>query len=735
MQAKIIERVVADLRAQSYRQDAQANDAALLEAFLTRRDQTAFAVLVQRHGPMVLGVCRRILGHAQDAEDAFQAAFWVLARKAHAVRPRGYVGNWLYGVAVRTALKARGLRRRRRELQVDAMPPQMVAPVEPNHDVQAVLDEEIERLPAKYRLAVVLCELQGCSRMKAAKQLGVAEGTLSSRLAYARRLLAKRLQARGVALAVGGGTITLAEQIAGAAVPHALLASTIQAASATAPSSAAIASLVKGMVAAMFLSKLKQIAALALLCAVALGFGLGSRHLWTDANANEPPATNSADQAEQAPPLLPVAQPRTKAGKTDPQAKDTLLGLWRVLQIETRYRMQEGAGAGPLDTGGVRAFGAGNVGPKGGGAVVPKGGGGPPPRAGQTTVYDGLENGKSFLRIAADQALWTTKSNREKFHLTIGPGTFDYTLEDQNRPVLGIYVLDGNQLRLYFYGGPDKESRPKGPKDAYQTWTLMRPPTRQQIYQRLDQLQGDWKAVSGEFNGEAFLPRELKSVSLNIRDGHWQMTGPNQPGQPDAVPRRFFNAQYEFVLDNDGPRNLLIVQSAGPQPSEQRILYELRGDELKVCWSTRWDRKAGGVSETPKEFKTTPGSDLVLFVLKRPKDEPETLPPGAPGSGNTTPSESAPAKTVDTKLIVKVHAVADLMDAKAGKEAVSLIQVITKTIEPTSWELVGGNGSIEYFPEGKSLVINQTADIHMRIVALLIEMRQAKMEQERKQAK
>src|SRR5262245_58248269 len=134
MQAKIIERVVADLRAQSYRHDSQTNDAALMDAFVARRDQAAFAALVQRHGPMVLGVCRRVLGHVQDAEDAFQATFWVLARKTSAVRPRAYVGNWLYGVAVRTALKARGLRRRRREYQVDAMPLNMLPEKETNHD-------------------------------------------------------------------------------------------------------------------------------------------------------------------------------------------------------------------------------------------------------------------------------------------------------------------------------------------------------------------------------------------------------------------------------------------------------------------------------------------------------------------------------------------------------------------------------------------------------------------------
>src|SRR5438876_560933 len=180
MPTKLIDRVVTDLRTWSLPQGKQASDAVLLDAFLGRRDEAAFAALVQRHGPMVFGVCRRILGHAQDAEDAFQAVFWVLARKAATVRPRAWVGNWLYGVAVRTALKARGLRRRRREHQVSAMPPQPISPAEPNGDVQAILDEEIERLPGKYRLAVVLCELEGRGRKEAADQLRIPEGTLSS---------------------------------------------------------------------------------------------------------------------------------------------------------------------------------------------------------------------------------------------------------------------------------------------------------------------------------------------------------------------------------------------------------------------------------------------------------------------------------------------------------------------------------------------------------------------------
>src|SRR5262245_14955222 len=348
MPAKLIERVVTDLRTWSLPQEKQPGDDVLMSAFLARRDESAFAALVQRHGPMVLGVCRRILGHAQDAEDAFQAVFWVLSRKAGAVRPRAWVGNWLYGVAVRTALRARGLRRRCREHQVQAMPPQPIAPREPNGDAHAILDEEIERLPAKYRLAVVLCELEGRGRGEAAVQLGIPEGTLSSRLAYARRLLAKRLQARGVVLAAGGVTALLGEPV-GAALPQTLLASTMQAASATGKTSATVMTLAKGAMAAMFLTKLKQAAALALLSAVALGIGFGSRYLRAEADEPIQAAPVEPDRQEPTAPLL--GQAKGNVGKSAAQMKDSILGLWRVLQIDRRVQVQAGM---PMMPGGPR---------------------------------------------------------------------------------------------------------------------------------------------------------------------------------------------------------------------------------------------------------------------------------------------------------------------------------------------------------------------------------------------
>lgn len=174
-------------------------DGELLVRFLAHRDEAAFAALVRRHAAMVLGVCRRVLGNAADADDAFQAAFVVLVRKAHDLVERTNVGNLLYGIAFRTALKAKAMAAKRRTLEARAIAPE---PRADQTELLAALDEELAKLPDKYREPVVLCELEGRSRHEIAKALGVAEGTLSSRLAAAHRILEKRLKSRGFAGAV-----------------------------------------------------------------------------------------------------------------------------------------------------------------------------------------------------------------------------------------------------------------------------------------------------------------------------------------------------------------------------------------------------------------------------------------------------------------------------------------------------------------------------------------------------
>jgi RNA polymerase sigma factor (sigma-70 family) len=250
-------------------------DGELLARFVASRDEDSFAALVRRHGPMVLGVCRRMLRHAQDAEDCFQATFMVLARKAATVK-RESVSSWLYAVAYRTSLEAKAInaRRRAREMQVQEMPHPEVLPSE-SQDWRPWLDQELNRLPEPYRAAIVACDLEGRSRKDAAHLLGLAEGTLSSRLARGRRLLAKRLAPYGLSLSGATLATMLGENAALAQLPAALLSSTTKAAVLVAAGeftavSASSAILMKGVMKSMFIAKLKLIVG-AVMIVTALG--------------------------------------------------------------------------------------------------------------------------------------------------------------------------------------------------------------------------------------------------------------------------------------------------------------------------------------------------------------------------------------------------------------------------------------------------------------------------------
>jgi RNA polymerase sigma factor (sigma-70 family) len=315
---------------------AGRTDGQLLSRFIDRRDEAAFAALVQRHGPMVWGVCRRLLANHQDAEDAFQATFLVLVRKAATVLPREMVANWLYGVACTTAHRGKvaAAKARRRQRQLVEMPEPAVAEPDPGADLRALLDQELARLPDHYRGVVVLCDLEGKTRTEAARQLGLPEGTVASRLARARAMLAKRLARHGPALSGGTLAAVLSRQAASACVPFSVTSSTIKAATLVAAGQAAgagvtslkVAALTEGVLKTMLLSKLKNAAAALLMVFVvtATAGAILSRNLvaqppQTEKNVTE--AEKAVAQAEKALHEAKRALHEAKA-KADRQAAD-----------------------------------------------------------------------------------------------------------------------------------------------------------------------------------------------------------------------------------------------------------------------------------------------------------------------------------------------------------------------------------------------------------------------------
>jgi RNA polymerase sigma-70 factor (ECF subfamily) len=247
-------------------------DRHLLERFVATRDEAAFATLVQRHGPMLLAVCRRLLPDAHEAEDAFQATFLVLVHKAGSIRQPERLGPWLHGVACRTAAQARqAARHRARTRQTAARPDGDPAVEVLDRELRQVLDEEVDRLAPKFRAPLVLFYLEGKTTEEVAHQLGCPKGTVLSRLARGRERLQRRLVRRGVAPAVGLLAGTLAEQAAPAAVPAALAQQTVQAA-VDGALSATVTALTKGVLRTMLLTKLKiaGVVLLTVLAAVAL---------------------------------------------------------------------------------------------------------------------------------------------------------------------------------------------------------------------------------------------------------------------------------------------------------------------------------------------------------------------------------------------------------------------------------------------------------------------------------
>jgi RNA polymerase sigma factor (sigma-70 family) len=211
-----------------------SGDRRLLRRFVASGDGAAFADLVQRHGPLVLSLCRRLLQDAHDAEDAFQATFLVLAQQAAAIRRPDSLASWLYGVAYRLAgkMRAQAARRRQLERRIADRPAANLAAELTWRELCAALDEELARLPDHLRTPLLLCYTEGKTQDEAARQLGWPRGTFKRRLERARELVRGRLCRRGLALSAVLTAALLADPAAGAAVPAALVERTVRAAAA-----------------------------------------------------------------------------------------------------------------------------------------------------------------------------------------------------------------------------------------------------------------------------------------------------------------------------------------------------------------------------------------------------------------------------------------------------------------------------------------------------------------------
>lgn len=316
-----------------------ASDGALLERYAHRQEEAAFAELLERHGPMILGVCRRYLGNSPDADDAFQATFLVLVRKAGSIAKSESIGSWLYGVAYRIALRAKtnADQRHSQQRQVEDMASRAESSNLRNPDLRPILDEEVQKLPAKYRQAVVLCYLEGRTTEQAAQQIGCPFGTVSSRLARARDLLRTRLTRRGLTVASAAVPVLFAENAAPAAVPAALTHATLTLAqelvvaglaTSAGVASANVSALTEGAIQAMWISKLKGIAAM---LGVAVGL-TGSALFVHQALAERPVAV--AQTAD-----TPKPAPEVKGSKADltPATFSTLHTLVRPQANEWRH--------------------------------------------------------------------------------------------------------------------------------------------------------------------------------------------------------------------------------------------------------------------------------------------------------------------------------------------------------------------------------------------------------------
>jgi RNA polymerase sigma factor (sigma-70 family) len=602
----------------------EISDCQLLEAFITRQDAAAFGVLVRRHGPLVFGVCKRVLGHTQDAEDAFQVTFLVLARKAATVVPREALGNWLYGVAYRTARRARAvaIRRRAREKQVETMPEPITKPPRPVPDWEPILDDELSKLADKYRLPLVLCDLEGQPCKQVALRLKIPLGTLFSRLSRARRALAQRLRERGIDSTGGALAIILDGKVVLAQVPHRLVSRTIQAATTvavgsvtTVPLSANVAALTQGVLKAMFWNKLKVVSAVLSLAVVCLVGGTGtlvSRAVQLDAPMSKLRQAPNEDR-EQAVKLsyrlgdiLSARFFLKNAGKEPVQVsypRQLTESYYKALQLtDNRGReisipltRQHPEPVGWLScrlASGEQAEVQGNL-----------------LALDQAAAKQATE---TMLRVEPGRSYgvrYTLPNYGDTKAAELQTGTFTFQVIERGvtKPK---HLSEEDLKKCIAWGTPGKNGVQVGmllvPAEGGNSST--RPETQDTADEDREALQGGWEGESGERDGEALADEEIKKVRISIKGDRMLLI----PGA-EWTPLR---------IKLDTARNPKVLEATAIEGRDKDktvpVIYRLDkvADTLTLCF----DETHG--KAVPRDFAARKGSGLMLLILKHERRAP-----------------------------------------------------------------------------------------------------------------
>jgi RNA polymerase sigma factor (sigma-70 family) len=395
----------------------QQSDLQVLQQFIAEHDESAFAVLVRRHGGMVLEVARGVLRHQQDAEDVFQAVFLVLARKAHTIRKHQALSSWLHGVAFRLALKvkSRSDRRRDREARAADRSAENSADDLTLRELRVLVHEELYRLPEKYRAPLLLCYWEGKTQDEAAGQLGISAGSFKKRMERARNLLGSRLVGRGLVPSAALLAVLFSENGLRAAASAALTQSIARAAvafatgkAASAGASAVAATLAKGAIRAMNLSKwVTSIALMVLVGGLGIGLSLATYQALGGQQADEPGKAGLVRTS-----LEGKGQAKVKAG--DKADKDRIVGTWRITK-------------GRVD-----------------GKEMPE----------EFTALARMtfsKDGKLIFTIISE--------DKEGKYDLVGPGKLDLSFDTSKEMGLGIYKFEGND-RLTICAAHGTETRP-----------------------------------------------------------------------------------------------------------------------------------------------------------------------------------------------------------------------------------------------------------------------------------